>query len=105
MSIFKCPNCYGEGLPADEVPCWKCGSGKVRQPDPPTAPVAPPRLSAAWADPVSCPTCREGYLVERHGRFGQFFGCTRYPQCRCTMNMRDLMSLLDPDPEEPRYGE
>lgn len=27
-AVFKCPNCYGEGLPADELPCWKCGSRK-----------------------------------------------------------------------------
>lgn len=31
-SPFKCPNCYGEGLPADEVPCRKCGSPQVRNP-------------------------------------------------------------------------
>lgn len=29
LSIFKCTNCADEGLPANEVPCSKCGSSKV----------------------------------------------------------------------------
>lgn len=36
MSIFKCPNCHDAGLPAAEVPCWKCGSRTVA-PDRPLA--------------------------------------------------------------------
>lgn len=31
MNVFKCPNCHGEGLLPEEVPCWKCGSGKVSE--------------------------------------------------------------------------
>ncbi|WP_340116169.1 UvrD-helicase domain-containing protein [Pelagibius sp. 7325] len=29
----------------------------------------------------ACPSCSEGWLVERKGRYGAFLGCTRYPDC------------------------
>ncbi len=28
-----------------------------------------------------CPKCQEGRLVERAGRYGEFVGCSRYPEC------------------------
>jgi DNA topoisomerase-1 len=28
-----------------------------------------------------CPKCNEGELVKRRGRFGEFLGCSRYPDC------------------------
>lgn len=28
-----------------------------------------------------CPKCSDGWLVERHGRYGDFFSCIRYPDC------------------------
>ena len=31
-----------------------------------------------------CPTCSEGQLVRRHGRFGEFIGCQNYPKCKYT---------------------
>ncbi len=31
-----------------------------------------------------CPTCNEGQLVRRHGRFGEFIGCQNYPKCKYT---------------------
>ena len=34
---------------------------------------------------VRCPTCGEGFLVQRKGKFKSFFyGCERYPECRHT---------------------
>ena len=30
-----------------------------------------------------CPLCG-GYLVERKGKFGKFYGCSNYPKCRFT---------------------
>jgi DNA topoisomerase-1 len=32
----------------------------------------------------ACPTCSEGELVEKRGRFGRFIGCSRYPECKHT---------------------
>lgn len=29
----------------------------------------------------TCPDCRDGWLVERSGKFGTFLGCVRYPTC------------------------
>lgn len=28
-----------------------------------------------------CPECDTGYLVEREGQYGNFLGCTNYPNC------------------------
>jgi DNA helicase-4 len=29
-----------------------------------------------------CPTCKEGFLVRRKGKYGTFLGCSRFPRCR-----------------------
>jgi DNA helicase IV len=29
----------------------------------------------------TCPKCKDGWLVERKGRFGPFLGCVNYPRC------------------------
>ncbi|MBV6435376.1 MAG: DNA topoisomerase 1 [Anaerolineae bacterium] len=31
-----------------------------------------------------CPTCNSGDLVIKHGRYGKFIGCSRYPDCKHT---------------------
>lgn len=31
-----------------------------------------------------CPTCEEGELLYRQGRYGKFIGCERFPKCRHT---------------------
>jgi DNA topoisomerase-1 len=36
------------------------------------------------ADDKSCPTCHEGTLHLKVGKFGAFLGCTRYPECNYT---------------------
>jgi DNA topoisomerase-1 len=36
------------------------------------------------SDPRLCPTCGEGRLSLKTGRFGAFIGCSNYPQCRFT---------------------
>ena len=35
---------------------------------------------------VTCPECDQGEILERKGRFGPFYGCSRYPDC--TRNFR-----------------
>jgi DNA topoisomerase-1 len=43
----------------------------------------PPRAEGA-GDPRGCPTCSEGRLSIKLGKFGAFIGCSRYPECRFT---------------------
>ena len=30
----------------------------------------------------ACPSCDDGWLVERKGRYGRFLGCVRFPACK-----------------------
>jgi|TARA_B110000908_G_scaffold165665_1_gene215505 DNA helicase-4 len=34
------------------------------------------------AEYPSCPSCEDGWLVKRSGRFGPFLGCVGYPRCK-----------------------
>ncbi len=36
------------------------------------------------ADPRKCPTCEDGRLSLKTGKFGAFVGCSNYPDCRFT---------------------
>lgn len=49
------------------------------------------RLAGLAADgkAETCPRCG-GELVKRKGRFGAFFGCSNYPGCRYTKNIRSV---------------
>ena len=38
-------------------------------------------------EPRQCPTCGEGQLSLKVGRFGAFVGCSRYPECRYTRQL------------------
>ena len=38
-------------------------------------------------NPRQCPTCGEGQLSLKVGRFGAFVGCSRYPECRYTRQL------------------
>ena len=38
-------------------------------------------------DPRSCPTCHQGRLGLRLGKFGAFIGCSNYPECRYTRQL------------------
>ena len=37
-------------------------------------------------DPRLCPVCNEGRIGLRIGKFGAFFGCSNYPECKYTRN-------------------
>jgi DNA topoisomerase-1 len=45
----------------------------------------------------TCPTCGEGKLLERWGRFGRFLACERYPDCKYTRNVGEN-SHAEPQP-------
>jgi DNA topoisomerase-1 len=55
----------------------------------------------------SCPTCHEGKLSLKLGKFGAFFGCSRYPDCKHTLQVSMEEGGLDENQErkpafEPR---
>ena len=36
-----------------------------------------------------CPRCKNGVLVKRHGKNGDFWGCSNYPRCRMSCDDQD----------------
>src|SRR5690606_39800552 len=44
------------------------------------------------SDPRRCPTCGEGTLSLKLGKFGAFIGCSNYPECRHTMQLSEAAS-------------
>jgi len=38
-----------------------------------------------------CPSCKKGKLIERDGRYGFFFGCSRYPECSFTQKSPNII--------------
>jgi DNA helicase-4 len=38
-------------------------------------------------DSTICPRCKAGFMVQRSGDYGAFFGCSNYPRCRHTMKL------------------
>jgi len=55
-------------------------------------------------DPRACPTCAEGQLSLKLGKFGAFIGCSNYPECRYTrplvVNDDDGAGIGDAGPVE-----
>jgi len=35
-----------------------------------------------YVEKTKCPKCRTGNLILRTGKFGDFYGCTNYPNCK-----------------------
>lgn len=44
-----------------------------------------------------CPTCKEGELVIRTGRFGKFISCSRFPECKHTEKYMQKIDMKCPD--------
>jgi len=38
--------------------------------------------------PFDCVYCSDGYLVRRTGKYGEFFGCSNFPQCTSVDDVR-----------------
>ena len=43
-----------------------------------------------------CPTCKEGDLVIRVGRFGKFVSCSRFPDCKYTAPLKEMAGFMCP---------
>ncbi|MDD5146053.1 MAG: topoisomerase DNA-binding C4 zinc finger domain-containing protein [Candidatus Pacebacteria bacterium] len=37
---------------------------------------------------TGCPKCKDGNLTVRNGEYGKFLGCTNYPRCDYTKNIK-----------------
>jgi DNA topoisomerase-1 len=53
-----------------------------------------PEPEDGGTDPRACPTCGDGRLGLRIGKFGAFIGCSNYPECRFT---RQLVATANDD--------
>ena len=53
-------------------------------------------------DPRRCPSCGEGRLSLKTGRFGAFIGCSNYPECRYTRQFTNGGEDADAVAEGPR---
>jgi DNA topoisomerase I len=49
------------------------------------------------SDPRKCPTCDDGRLNLKLGKFGAFIGCSNYPECRFTRPL-EVTNGADADP-------
>jgi DNA topoisomerase I len=47
--------------------------------------IFPPRTDGA--DPRTCPSCGDGKLSLKLGKYGAFIGCSNYPECRYTRQL------------------
>jgi DNA topoisomerase-1 len=43
------------------------------------------KKSAAKDTGVKCSRCKKGTMVERSGKYGKFYGCSKYPKCKNIM--------------------
>lgn len=42
---------------------------------------------------VKCPMCKKGEMAERKGRFGIFYSCTEYPDCKNAIKAKPTGNL------------
>ena len=64
------------------------------QGDPARCPARSPNCRPSKGVGQACPSCEEGTLVAKRGRFGVFAGCSRYPDC-------DYIHRTGPPPPPP----
>ena len=63
-------------------PCPACGKGLV------TRSGDTFRCRDCNQDIQSCPRCNDGWLETKKGKYGHFLGCTNWPACEFTRNLR-----------------
>ena len=41
---------------------------------------------------VKCPDCEKGYMIKKHGKYGDFYGCSEYASgCKKIMKEEDFL--------------
>ena len=81
--------------------CKKCKAPKRRRRRAPKAkvnidplslvgtPVKSAKRAAKASKKISCERC-SSKMVKRSGRYGEFYGCSKYPKCRNTVNVKKV---------------
>jgi DNA topoisomerase-1 len=44
-----------------------------------------------------CPECKQGDVLVKQGKFGKFYACSRFPDCKYTKNMLEKIDMKCPD--------
>jgi ssDNA-binding Zn-finger/Zn-ribbon topoisomerase 1 len=53
---------------------------------------------------VKCPDCGSPMQKLTGAAHGDFYSCSRYPECKVTIDLQDDGSLAPPCPDEPEHG-
>ncbi|NOK85748.1 MAG: DNA topoisomerase IA [Chloroflexi bacterium AL-W] len=53
----------------------------------------------------NCPTCADGDLIVKYGRWGKFIGCSNYPDCKHTEPYLELTGIACPTCGDTHNGE
>jgi DNA topoisomerase-1 len=48
----------------------------------------------AVATKHKCPNCKDGMMTKRSGKFGDFLGCNKYPNCKTVLNLDDKGNIV-----------
>ncbi|MDQ0317111.1 type I DNA topoisomerase [Amorphus orientalis] len=57
---------------------------------------------ADGGDPRACPSCAEGRLSLKLGRYGAFIGCSNYPDCRFTRQLAQSNDEAEAESDGPK---
>ena len=71
---------YYNGNPAEQ--CHECNSGYILGSNSHGHFCSNTSCSLSRSNSLACPTCRIGNKILKKGKFGYFYGCSRYPECR-----------------------
>lgn len=55
-------------------------------------------------DPPQCVSCHKGHVVPRQGKFGKFYSCNRWPDCKATYDIYTANQMYDPSWEDAMNG-
>ncbi len=44
-----------------------------------------------------CPECKQGEVLIKQGKFGRFYACSRFPECKYTKNLQEKIGMVCPD--------
>jgi DNA topoisomerase-1 len=103
----KCPDCgkpliiklgrYGKFFACTGYP--EC---KYKKPIPGREDEAAPAVDPN-APVEHCPECKEGTLVQKRSRFGVFWGCSRYPDCKYIKKTQQKTGIMCPECKEGEF--